>query len=803
MLVFNRIGRGISRPRAFQAHLVAVFAALTLGFVYPAAAQTVLQTDFEDGSTQGWVPRGPVTLTNSTDTASSGTHSLLTTGRTATWNGPSYNLLGLLTMGATYQVTASVRLATGAAATTIRMTVQRTPTGGSTLYDTVAQNSSVTDSAWVTLTGLYAYPTDVSDLTLYVEAPNDATVSYYIDNVTITKIADPPGPPPNTNGLTSTFESGTTEGWTPRIGGEILTPTTADAHSGSYSLLTTNRGAAYYGPKYDVTNIMFNGSRYRVAVWAKLAPGEPDTSLRVSLERHAGSITTYHTVVGNTVVTSSQWVPLAVTYDVALANSALYLYVESASGTASFYIDDVSVTYMPPPVVDESLPSVYQQMARYFPVGAAIYSADISGVHAELLKKHFNSITAENDMKWDAIEPTEGNFNFGPADALVNFAKANNMFVRGHTLVWHQQVPAWVFQVNGAPMTPTPENKALLLQREENHIRGVVGHYVNDVSSWDVVNEAVDPNQPDCLLHSTWYQITGTDYIDRAFQVAREVAPNAKLYYNDYNTNDPARRACIIQLVKGLKQRGIPIDGVGHQMHSNIDYPTAASIGESIAAFALMGLDNQITEMDNSVYSDNTTVYTEVPPEILAKQGYRYRDYFNVFKLLHPWISNVTLWGLADDHTWLSTFPITRLNLPLLFGQSFEAKPAYWGVVDPRQLPGAGLAASIASKTGPQNARVWTINMYNPSPGPAYSTEITGFTLTQIWPFWNTCKPKVTSPAAFPLAVGDVPSASTMSVPITIDFTGCSNSALFAVTAPFDSIAGVNKGLLLRLTEFR
>src|SRR5262249_12571845 len=408
---------------------------------------------------------------------------------------------------------------------------------------------------------------------------------------------------------------------------------------------------------------------------------------------------TFHTVVPNTTVTANGWTPLTVTYDVALANTSLTLYVESSTGTASFYIDDFQITYIPPPVVDTSLASVYQVLAPYFPIGAAIWAGDVTGVHSQLLTKHFNSVTAENDMKFATVQPTEGNFNFAPADLLVNFAKANHMRIRGHTLVWHQQNPAWLFQVNGASMTPTPANKALLLQRLENHIRAVVGRYKDDVFAWDVVNEAVDPSQPNCLLNSPWYQITGKDYIDRAFQVAHEVAPNAKLYYHDFSTTSPARRACIASLVRDLKSRGIPIDGVGHQMHNNVAAPSIEAITETINLFAGLGFDNQITELDVSVYTDSTSVYTEVPEEVLIRQGYRYRDLFLAFRALKDKISSVTFWGQADDHTWLKTFPINRLDLPLLFGEQLEAKHAYYGLVDPSRLPGADLATTLSASS--------------------------------------------------------------------------------------------------------
>src|SRR5438477_9804459 len=262
-------------------------------FVATAAqAQAVVaRNDFEDGTLQGWIPRGGgVTLANTEEVGSRtggvGTHSLKTTGRTQGFHGPSLDTSNLLTKGATYQVSVWVRLVAGQAPAQLRVTMQRTVSGANS-FDTIAQSAAggVTDAAWTPLTGLYAFAgTDPTGLLLYVEATT-ATTSYYIDDFRIDKIADPPGPPPNTTGLTSTFESGTAEGWTSRTGTEIVAASSADAHNGGFSLLTTNRTAAFRGPNFDVTSVMFNGSRYRVSVWARLAPGEAPAQLRVSLQR--------------------------------------------------------------------------------------------------------------------------------------------------------------------------------------------------------------------------------------------------------------------------------------------------------------------------------------------------------------------------------------------------------------------------------------------------------------------------------------------------------------------------------------
>ena len=692
--------------RGFLAGLSGILFATTLAAT-AAAQTTVLFDDFEDGTLQGWIPRGgTVVLTNTEEvgsrTGGAGTHSLETTGRTAGYNGPSLDTLGLLTKGATCQVSVWVRLLSGESPTQLKVTMQRTVNGSSS-YDTIAQSAStgVTDAGWTQLTGLYAFGgTDPTGLLLYVEAAS-ATASYYIDDFRIDKIADPPGPPPNTDGLTSTFESATNEGWASRTGGETVAVSSADAHGGSFSLLTGNRSATYQGPNLDVTNVMFNGSRYKVSLWAKLAPGEEPAQLRVSLQRNAGTVTTYHTVIGDTNVTADAWVRLTTTYDVALANSSLFLYVESSSSLASFYIDDVQLTYLPPPTIEPDLPSVYESLADYFPVGAAVRNAAITGVHGDLLKKHFNSITSENDMKWDATEPSEGSFNFANADQQVAFARANGMLVRGHTLVWHSQVPAWVFTdpLTGTTMLPTPANHDLLLQRLANHVRGVVSHFGDKVYAWDVANEVIDESQPDCMRRSTWYTVTGADYIDTAFRTAREVAPDALLFINDYNTTIPAKRTCLYDLVRDLQARGVPIDGVGHQMHDNIEFPQPQDMADTLDLFAQLGVTQHVTEMDVSIYSgsDNTSIpnYDEIPEERFVRQGYHYRDLFQVFRQHKDQLTSVTLWGLADDATWRTSSG--RVDAPLLFDDQLQHKLAYTGVVNPLDLPGADLAVSSSA----------------------------------------------------------------------------------------------------------
>src|SRR5581483_11961621 len=621
----------------------------------PAFAQIVGQYDFEDGTQQNWTSFCGAALSNTTEAAESGTHSLKITGRSQNCAGPSIELVNVLLPKATYQITAWVRLTSDETSTdTANLTIKQVDSSSGTNYVTVGNYATnVTSSGWTHLTGTYTGSASPTSLTLYAQlvgnAPN-TTDSFYFDNVTINEISEHPGGPQDNSGITTTFEDGGLDGWSSRAG-STLANTTADAHSGAHSLLITSRIAAYDGPQISVNNKMYNGSEYSVSVWVKLGPNAAQNdTLRVSLQTTLAGTTSYHTVVSNTPVALGNWVHLVVpNYAMAFAYGPgqAFLYVESNSGTQDFYIDDFQLTYIPPPQIQTGIPSIFQTLSYYFPVGAEIDTTDLNGPHAQLLTKHFNSVVSGNDMKWSSVEPTEGSFTFTNADAEVNFAVNNNMLIRGHNLVWAtgQQTPTWVFLEKDG-VTPlsaqNPADVALLTQRIENHINAVVPHFGTKVYVWDVVNEPIDASQPDCLAHGPFYKVLGKSYIDIALEAARAANPGAKLYINDYSTSDPNKLACLVQVLEDLRNRGIPIDGVGHETHNRIDYPSTTAMVNAINTIADLGLgfDQQITELDLSVYrgSDNTSNYGAnggtVPPSIIAQQGYLYAQYFDAFRQL-------------------------------------------------------------------------------------------------------------------------------------------------------------------------
>jgi endo-1,4-beta-xylanase len=317
----------------------------------------------------------------------------------------------------------------------------------------------------------------------------------------------------------------------------------------------------------------------------------------------------------------------------------------------------------------------------FFPIGVAVAPTSLTGSQATLILKHFGSLTAENVMKPALIHPEEKKYSWENADKIVNYAMANGMLVRGHTLCWHNQTAAWMFKdAQGNPVT-----KEVLLTRLKDHITQVVSRYKGKVYAWDVVNEAIDDDSSKIFRETNWYKICGEEYIAKAFQWAHEADPDAKLYYNDYNTESPVKRDKIYSLLKRLLDAGVPIHGVGLQGHWNISNPTEKDLRDAIEKFSSLGLKIQITELDVSVYTSDKTdpsdnVFTS---EREQKQLEKYKMVFKVFRDYKNVITGVTFWNVSDKSSWLDNFPVRgRKNYPLLFDQNLKPKKAYWEVVN-------------------------------------------------------------------------------------------------------------------------
>jgi endo-1,4-beta-xylanase len=328
-----------------------------------------------------------------------------------------------------------------------------------------------------------------------------------------------------------------------------------------------------------------------------------------------------------------------------------------------------------------STPSLAQAYRGRLRLGAAVEPGQLNTPEGRLLAAQFNSVVAENVMKPSRIQPSENEFHFAPADAIVDFAQQHSMTVRGHTLLWYKRTPDWFWSDKDGQ----PASRDLVLSRLRQHIETVVGRYKGKVTSWDVVNEVIDPAQPDCLRHDQWLQVVGPDYIDWAFRYAHAADPDARLMINDYSTTLPAKRLCLQRVVQGLLARGVPVHGVGHQMHLSIFEPAVAEVDETLAVFARLGLENQITEMDMSLYQRHAYLLSDSLDRLLPLQGQRYEALMKVF-LSHPELTSVTWWGISDAHSSRNAgWDWWRSDAPLLFDSQQHPKPGYWGVLKAAQ----------------------------------------------------------------------------------------------------------------------
>lgn len=328
-----------------------------------------------------------------------------------------------------------------------------------------------------------------------------------------------------------------------------------------------------------------------------------------------------------------------------------------------------------------------------FLIGTALSAGQIEGKDPQadsLVRKQFNVLTAENSMKSMFLQPEWGKFDFATADKLVEYARKNNMQVIGHTLIWHSQLPDYMQGMTGKDSVET---------FFRDHIRTVASHYDRKIRGWDVVNEAL--NEDGTLRSTVFQRLLGDDYVTEAFRLAQQAAPNTELYYNDYNIEQPAKRAGAIRLIRQIREAGARIDGVGIQGHWHAGKVPLKDIEDSILEFAALGIKVMITELDLEVLprdfsgaeisrkmkdpaDPSLNPYTGGLPESVQQQ--LAADYEALFRLLlkhKDKIARVTFWGVNDGQSWLNDWPLPgRTNYPLLFDRNYQPKPAYYPVID-------------------------------------------------------------------------------------------------------------------------
>jgi endo-1,4-beta-xylanase len=342
----------------------------------------------------------------------------------------------------------------------------------------------------------------------------------------------------------------------------------------------------------------------------------------------------------------------------------------------------------------EKLPkSLKSEFKEDFLIGAALGAVQINQNHTEeasLLSREFNVLTPENCMKWERIHPAPDSFNYVLADKLIQMANGNNQQIVGHTLIWHNQIPDWVFTDNQGYMV----DSSTLYTRMNEHIDAVAGRYSGQLLGWDVLNEAI--NDDGSFRQSKFYNICGEAYIYKAFEMAAMADSNAELYYNDYSMHQQPKVEAAVALAKKIRKKGLKIDGIGMQGHWGLSGPPVDLIEQSILKIHAAGLKVMITELDIDVLPNPKEIsgaeisdsfeadvranpYSKgLPDSVNLKHAKRYQDLFKLFYKHRDKISRVTFWGVHDGQSWKNDWPAKgRTNYCLVFDREFQPKLAY------------------------------------------------------------------------------------------------------------------------------
>jgi endo-1,4-beta-xylanase len=342
-------------------------------------------------------------------------------------------------------------------------------------------------------------------------------------------------------------------------------------------------------------------------------------------------------------------------------------------------------------------PALKDVFKKNFLIGAALNTAVVTDKDpkaAAIVVKHFNTITSENAMKWDHIHPELNKYDFDAADRFVDFGQKNKMFIVGHTLVWQDQIPDWAFVDESGKLL----SHDAMLARMKDHIFTVVGRYKGKVNGWDVVNEAFDYKGE--FKESKWFKTIGEDFIAKAFEYTHEADPDAELYYNDYACDTPGKRDAIARLIRGLKSKGLRIDGIGIQGHWNMDSPKKENLDAFIDSVAACRAKVMVTELDIDILppawsykgadinmkaemQKGFNPYADILPDSMQqKLANRYAEIFSQLIAHKDQVGRITFWGIYDKTSWLNNWPVRgRTSYPLLFDRDYQPKAAFYAVI--------------------------------------------------------------------------------------------------------------------------
>ena len=483
------------------------------------------------------------------------------------------------------------------------------------------------------------------------------------------------------------FESGDVSAFTGRGGVEVIETSTAKAHSGTSSMCISGREKGWNGPQYLLSNDYEPGVEYTVSAWVC---AEWYNTINLSMEyTDAGGERHYSNLASKGGDGWMEFSDVKVSFSDDVTN--VYIYFE-CSDTANLYIDDFVFKKAAVHDIQEDIPSLKDVYANYFKIGGAVTTSELAPETTKnLIKKHYNSLTAGNELKPDSVldynatiasgSNTNPQVTLNNARSILNFCRDNNIPMRGHVFVWHQQTPDWFFREN-YEANGEWASKEVMLERLENYIKNVFAALKEEYPTvefyaYDVVNECYldngslrDPGANNGSQQtSPWVQIFGDDsYIEAAFQFAREYAPEGcKLYYNDFNEYMPQKTQAIYDMAMKLKEKNL-IDGIGMQSHLDVGFPTASAYEKALSKFASTGLDIQVTELDITT-SDTSEAGFE-------KQAQIYSDILDACVKYADNISAVAFWGTTDETSWRGD------RCPLLFNGDYTAKPSYYSIID-------------------------------------------------------------------------------------------------------------------------
>lgn len=481
----------------------------------------------------------------------------------------------------------------------------------------------------------------------------------------------------------SDFTAGT-DGWYPRSMGQAKLTVTAD-----HALRMDARLDNWHSPGRDFP--LEKGVSYEITVQVRQQDAEKAQFI-LSVAHSLGGIESYENLAFATAP-KGEWVELRANYAGSMYDKYV-LYVEtSAAPTLPFEIKDFTLTQKTESFKGEEaeeeapLPSLKEIYAGRFDFGTAVtFSEALNKQRMDFYASQFNIMTPGNEMKPDSIldvsksaqlareDDTAVAVHFHAAKPLLDYAKANNIKVHGHVLVWHSQTPEAFFHEGYSPAKPFV-SREVMLARLDNYVKGIMDYlnenYPGVVVSWDVVNEAID-DAAGKKRDSRWLQIVGEDYIARAFEIARKHAPEGTLlFYNDYNTAILVKQMGIITLLNELIPEG-NIDGYGFQMHHDVGFPSVMQIAESLRRVAATGLKLRVSELDVTI--------PDTSEESYRKQAKMYAGIMQALKPYEDQLLAVQLWGVTDNLSWRAS------QFPLLFDGQAQPKPAFWAVVDPTSV---------------------------------------------------------------------------------------------------------------------